>query len=263
MSSFTDKLNQKGLSPKTIEAYTKVINQVGRKDPITWLQNKVDASTPIGTILPFRSAVKHFLISEKNMSSEEVEQILPKCKGLPCKLRDSLSDEQLEIFKQKVQAFPNPARTILLLLPETGMRISEICNLRRSDYTRKQNIQGFLFRGKRNKQRFIPLNSKAQEIMENYLTITDDEDDLLFPSYMGKSISPANIRRYTRKICKESDEFTELSPHVLRHTFATRALKKGMDLKTLQVLLGHSDIQTTSRYLHPDAVALFDAIKDL
>ena len=262
MSSFTDKLNQKGLSPKTIEAYTKVVNQVGRKDPISWLQNKVNASTPIGTVLPFRSAIKHYLISEKGMSSEDVEQVLPKCKGLPCKLRDSLSDDQLDFFKEKVQQLPNPAKTILLLLPETGMRISEICNLRRSEYTRKQNIQGFLFRGKRNKQRFIPLNSTAQSIMTAYLNSTD-EDELLFPSYMGKPITPANIRRYTRKLCKENDEFTELSPHILRHTFATRALKKGMDLKTLQVLLGHSDIQTTSRYLHPDAEALFDAIKDL
>jgi integrase/recombinase XerD len=262
MGSFTDKLNQKGLSPKTIEAYTKVVNQVGRKDPISWLQNKVNTSTPIGTVLPFRSAIKHYLISEKGMSSEEVELVLPKCKGLPCKLRDSLSDDQLELFKEKVQTLKNPAKTILLLLPETGMRISEICNLRRSEYTRKQNIQGFLFRGKRNKQRFIPLNSTAQNIMTAYLNSTD-EDELLFPSYMGKPITPANIRRYTRKMCKENDEFTELSPHILRHTFATRALKKGMDLKTLQVLLGHSDIQTTSRYLHPDAEALFDAIKDL
>ncbi len=262
MSSFTDKLNQKGLSPKTVEAYTKVINQVGRKDPVNWLQNKVNASTPIGTILPFRSAIKHFLISEKNMSPEEVELLLPKCKGLPCKLRDSLSDNQLEVYKEKVEALRNPAKTILLLLPETGMRISEICNLKRSDYTRKQNIQGFLFRGKRNKQRFIPLNSTAQRIMIDYLNSTEEED-LLFPSYMGKPITPANIRRYTRKLCKDNDEFTELSPHILRHTFATRALKKGMDLKTLQVLLGHSDIQTTSRYLHPDAEALFDAIKDL
>ena len=262
MSSFKDKLNQKGLSPKTIEAYTKVVNQVGRKDPISWLQNKVNASTPIGTVLPFRSAIKHYLISEKGMSSEDVELVLPKCKGLPCKLRDSLSDDQLEMFKEKVQSLINPAKTILLLLPETGMRISEICNLRRSEYTKKQNIQGFLFRGKRNKQRFIPLNSTAQNLMTAYLNSTD-EDELLFPSYMGKPITPANIRRYTRKMCKENDEFTELSPHILRHTFATRALKKGMDLKTLQVLLGHSDIQTTSRYLHPDAEALFDAIKDL
>ena len=244
MSSFTDKLNQKGLSPKTIEAYTKVVNQVGKKDPIKWLNTRVSASTPIGTILPFRSAIKHYLISEKGLSPEEADKQLPKCKGLPCKLRDSLSEDQLVLFKEKVQELTNPTKTILLLLPETGMRISEICNLRRSDYTRKQNIQGFLFRGKRNKQRFIPLNSTAQNIMDQYLNSTE-EDELLFPSYMGKAMSPANIRRYTRRICKKNPEFTELSPHILRHTFATRALKKGMDLKTLQVLLGHSDIQTT------------------
>ena len=190
--------------------------------------------------------------------------MLPKCAGLPCKLRDSLSDEQLDLYKKSVMSFPNPAKTILLLLPETGMRISEVCNLRKSDYTKKQNIKGFLFRGKRNKQRFIPLNTNSQKIIESYLQETDLTDEhLMFPSYMGKAITPANIRRYTRKLSKSHDEFDGLSPHILRHTFATRALKKGMDLKTLQVLLGHSDIQTTARYLHPDAEALFEAIKDL
>ena len=124
MSSFTDKLNQKGLSPKTIEAYTKVVNQVGKKDPIKWLNTRVSASTPIGTILPFRSAIKHYLISEKGLSPEEADKQLPKCKGLPCKLRDSLSEDQLVLFKEKVQELTNPTKTILLLLPVNAIILS-------------------------------------------------------------------------------------------------------------------------------------------
>ncbi|MAG25260.1 hypothetical protein CMI47_06740 [Candidatus Pacearchaeota archaeon] len=263
MSSFREKLKGKGLSQNTVESYSKVIKQMGRRDPIRWLNEKIDQSTPIGTVLPFRSAVKHYLIAVKGFSVEEAEEVLPKCAGLPCRLRDSLSEEQLDFYKQEVAGLSEPVRTILLLLPETGMRISEICMLRRSEYSKRQNIRGFIFRGKRNKQRFIPLNGRAQEIMEVYLEQHPQEDEWLFPSYKGKSVTPANVRRYTRRIASDNDIFEDLSPHILRHTFATRALRNGTDLKTLQVLLGHSDIQTTARYLHPDAEALFDAIKDL
>lgn len=263
MSSYREKLKSQGLSDNTVDSYSKVIKQMGRRDPVRWLEEKIGQSTPIGTVLPFRSAVKHYLITIKGFSPADAEDLLPKCAGLPCRLRDSLSDEQLEFYKEEVRNLSDPVRTILLLLPETGMRISEICGLRRTDYGKRQNIRGFLFRGKRNKQRFIPLNPRAQEIIEEYLTGTDEKEEWLFPSYKGKCVTPANIRRYTRRIAADNEIFEELSPHILRHTFATRALRNGIDLKTLQVLLGHSDIQTTSRYLHPDAEALFEAIKNL
>ena len=61
MSSFREKLKSQGLSDNTVDSYSKVIKQMGRKDPVRWLEEKIDQSTPIGTVLPFRSAVKHYL----------------------------------------------------------------------------------------------------------------------------------------------------------------------------------------------------------
>ena len=85
----------------------------------------------------------------------------------------------------------------------------------------------------------------------------------LFTGYLGTPVKPDSVRKWTRKIKARRPELESLSPHLLRHTFATNALRGGMDLRTLQALMGHSSIETTSRYLHPDAQMLFDALKAL
>jgi site-specific recombinase XerD len=259
---YSENLKAAGLSARTCATYSAVIQRIGRKDPVKWLEDQFSSDTPIGTILPFRSAVKHFLVSQKGYTPDEAAEVLPKAKGLPCKLRDSLSPEGLELFREKAENVSDPVRTILLLLPLTGMRISEICNLKCTEYTDHQGVLGFLFRGKRNKMRFIPLRKKAQELMDTYLDGRPDTD-CLFTGYQGTPLTPAAVRRVTRRIKKGEDLLKDLSPHVLRHTFATNALRGGMDLRTLQTLLGHADIQTTARYLHPDAQMLFDALKAL
>ena len=76
-----------------------------------------------------------------------------------------MGNDAISQIKDKVEDFPDPARTILLLLPETGMRISEICSLQVSHVQEMQGIKGFLFRGKRKKQRFIPLSRRAEELI--------------------------------------------------------------------------------------------------
>ena len=164
-----EHLSNSGLSSRTKHQYASIARRIGRKDPVVWLKSQLSPSTPIGTVLPFRAAVKHFLVSEHELSPEEAEEVLPKAKGLPCKLRDSLAPEDLEIYHAEAEKQKDPVRTILLLLPLTGMRIAEMCNLRREEYTEKKRIAGFLFRGKRNKQRFIPLGEKAQEILTLYI----------------------------------------------------------------------------------------------
>jgi integrase/recombinase XerC len=106
------------------------------------------------------------------------------------------------------------------------------------------------------------LNKQASEVLDAYLA-TEELENYLFPGNLGSPIGPAAVRKYTRKMAKKREELVGLSPHILRHTFASRALKNGADLKTVQALLGHKNIETTSRYLHPDAEALLKGIEDL
>ena len=259
---FTDHLSASGLAKRTQDTYASILKRIGRKDPVKWLEAFFTAETPVGTILPFRSAVKHFLIHQQGLEPEEADSLLPKIKGTPCKLRDALSPEGLKLFLEKADGVKEPVRTILLLLPLTGMRISEICNLKITEYTRHQGVRGFLFRGKRNKMRFIPLRQRGQDLMDTFIDGREIQD-WIFTGYNRTPLTPAAVRKVTRKIKKGEDLLKDLSPHVLRHTFATNALRGGMDLKVLQSLLGHADIKTTARYLHPDAKMLFDALEAL
>ena len=261
MDQFIHHLKQRQLSSKTRKDYEKIVMRMGKCDPIEFLKKTINSDTPIGTVLPIRSAIKHYLIAEKGMTEDEANELLPKSKGIPNRLRDSLTEDELDIYRQESEKCPEPIRTILLLLPETGMRINEICSLRRTDITEKRRIKGFLFRGKGRKQRFIPLNTRASTLVDQYIEEQYLGEDWLFNGYKGTPIKPDAIRKWTRKMQSKFPELTMLSPHLLRHTFATNALRGGMDLRTLQALMGHSSIETTARYLHPDAQMLFDALK--
>jgi len=265
--AWSNHLHDRRLSLQTQEQYTRIAKRIGRKDPIKWLRSQIDLDTPQGTVLPFRAAVKHFLMSQKGMSNDEAEEVLPKAKGKPYKLRDSLSSKELEVYRDAIANLPNPSYTILLLLPLTGMRIGEICKLKGENLVEKHEIPGFLFRGKREKERFIPISTESEKVLNAYFEEIGEkkegEEYLFKGKSVGSHIKPDSIRKWTRTLSERHKELEGLSPHQLRHTFATQALKKGMDLKTLQTLLGHSSIETTSRYLHPDAEMLFDALQKL
>ncbi|MCK5651510.1 MAG: tyrosine-type recombinase/integrase, partial [Gemmatimonadetes bacterium] len=258
--SLESHLKRQGLLPDTREKYARIIEQAG-DNPVSWLHDKLHARTPIGTVLPLRAAVKHLLISE-GYSPAEVDGMLPKAKGRPCGLRDSLTVEQLALYYQVTDKQGDPVKTILKLLPKTGLRISEICGLSRSNLVRQTGVAGIKFRGKRDEERFVPLNSAAQTALKRYLDLYEP-DHWLFQGNSSGPISPEAVRKVCRKMRTAYPALGDLSPHVLRHTFATMALRNGADLRTVQALLGHKSIQTTARYLHPDAGILQSAVKDL
>ena len=258
--SLESHLKRQGLLPETREKYGRILQQAG-DDPVVWLHKKIHARTPIGTVLPLRAAVKHLLISE-GYTPSEVDLMLPKAKGRPCGLRDSLTVEQLALYYKVTDQQGDPVKTILKLLPKTGLRISEICALSRSNLVRQSGVAGIKFRGKRDEERFVPLNSAAQTALKKYLDLYEP-DHWLFQGNRGGPISPEAVRKVCRKMRTEYPALGDLSPHILRHTFATMALRHGANLRTVQALLGHKSIQTTARYLHPDASILQGAVKDL
>lgn len=253
-------LQEQGLLPSTRSKYASILAASG-PDPAAWLRKRLNTRLPIGTVLPLRAAVKHYLLSE-GYEEDEVAALLPKAKGRPSGVRDALSPEQLVTYYLVAEEQENPVRAILLLLPRTGLRISEMCNLRLENLTRKSNVRGLLFRGKRDEERFVPLNRPALRTLETYLEEADPED-WIFSGYMGGPITPAAVRKVTRAMRADHPELGELSPHVLRHTFATTLLRNGTDLRRVQALMGHRNIETTARYLHPDAGMLQQAVEDL
>lgn len=195
---------------------------------------------------------------------------LPKSRGAKQNhFREALSTKEYAEYVRSVEASgtPVPVRVILLLLPETGLRIEEACGLhwnmhRMTSPTRRS----FKIVGKGQKSRIIPLTETAQKILNAYGAWKGAPGTgYLFPSASGRTdhYSPATVRKHLQQLREErgwTGRLATVSPHVLRHTFATRMLDAGVSLKHVSALLGHSDIMTTQRYLHPSEDALQEAV---
>lgn len=256
-------LKRQGLLPSTRDKYAEILAEAPTGDLISWINGRVHARTPLGTVLPMRAAVKHYLVAVQGYDPDELDELLPKARGRAAKTRPALTARQLALYHIAVEEVDRePAHTILALLPATGLRISEMCSLRCHNVRRHEGSIFLQFRGKRDKERIVPLTSAGRKELEGYLEKAQPKH-WLFPGYMGRPIGPHAVRKYTRKIASDYSEFEGLSPHILRHTYATMALRRGVDLKQLQALLGHKSIQTTSRYLHPTVEDLQNAVDRL
>ena len=148
--------------------------------------------------------------------------------------------------------------TLLELLYGSGLRASELVELPRGSV---RNGQPFLMvLGKGSKERLVPISSRAEAAVRNWLQFVPTDARWLFPS--GKShLSRVRLFQIVRKMAADAGIAPErVSPHVLRHAFATHLLSGGADLRVLQSLLGHADIATTQIYTHVDSARLVELV---
>jgi len=248
--SFAEHLRGKGIAPSTIKVYNRVHRRLDLADPVGWLQAQVATQKPVqGTLDVWRGVVWHTL-QHAGMSAEEASTAVPKLKGRPGKRRRALTTEQLELYRGHAQRQREPVRTILLLLPETGLRISEACGLRTEDVKREGNRYTILAHG--DKPRTVPLNATALGVIRSWLPLRPKGSGWLFPSARGAAVTPRSVRKQTRAIAHRNPKLADLTPHMLRHTFCTNLLACGAKLPEVQALAGHTNIATTSRYLSAD-----------
>ena len=100
--------------------------------------------------------------------------------------------------------------------------------------------------------------------LEEYLAVRlENESDWLFVSHTHKPLSPRDIQRMVQKAIYQAGLHRKVTPHILRHTFATRALRSGVDIATLSSLMGHETLTTTARYLHPDKASVAAMVEEL
>jgi site-specific recombinase XerD len=263
--AFEKHLKREGLLPATRDKYLAIIDEADPEnadDLVRWINDRLNARTPIGTVLPVRAAVGHYL-EALGYDEEDIRELLPKARGRANKMRHALTPTQLALYHAAVDQIDlEPAHTILALLPSTGLRIGEICGLKVDNIGRQGDRYYLQFRGKRDKERVVPLTRAAAQTLAEY-TEGRPLSDWLFPTHLGSPISEHGVRKYTRAMADRYPDLSGLSPHILRHTFATMAIRRGVDLKTLQVLLGHENIATTQRYLHPTVDDLGAAVDKL
>lgn len=154
-------------------------------------------------------------------------------------------------------------KAILELLFSTGMRISELTNLNKSDMTSQiLDRREFTIVGKGNKVRTVYLSKEAVVWLKKYLATRKDDFKPLFVRYSGKAmdpedvdgeslrLTPRSVQRMVKKYARMAGISIDVTPHVLRHSFATDLLMAGADLRSVQELLGHSDVSTTQIYTH-------------
>ena len=196
-----------------------------------------------------------YLMREGVIREDPTAQIaMPKIgRSLP----KSLSEEEVEsLLGAPVVSDPlgNRDRTMLEVLYATGLRVSELVNLRHGQVNTTQGVIRIL--GKGNRERLIPLGEEAMRWLKDFAQgsrseiLLERQTDYLFPTRRGDRMTRQAFWHIIKRYARKAGIAKELSPHTLRHAFATHLLNHGADLRVVQMLLGHSDLSTTQIYTH-------------
>lgn len=203
------------------------------------------------------SAIKSFAkFCVKNQLIPENPAEMIRGPRLPQELPSPLTYEQVLALMSapkldKVTGFRD--RCLLELFYSSGLRISEITALNRSDIDFQSHL--LHIRGKGKKERIVPMTGLAVQWLKNYLnhpdrTAVEQDHQACFLNRFGKRLSPRSIDRKFQQYLLEIGLSGTITPHTIRHTIATHWLERGMDLKTIQLLLGHTSLETTTIYTH-------------
>lgn len=193
-------------------------------------------------------ALRHFY-KFKNMTPP-VNLTVPK---RPKKMPNYLSEREAS---RLIASSGKDLRTSLIisLLAHTGMRVGELCNLKIGDVDLDENVIG-IYSGKGDRDRIVIIPEDCKDLLEKYLPERyrmPSNTEILLVSRKGTKFDPSTIQRIVRELAKEAGISKRVTPHVLRHTFATAILRNGGDIRFIQQLLGHASVATTQIYTHVD-----------
>ena len=215
------------------------------------------------------SALKGFfnyLLFEGKINSSPLNDIeSPKIEN---KLPEVLTEDEIKrlISSVKIDSeFGQRNKAIIEVLYGTGIRVSELTELKISNIFFNENI--IKVTGKGNRERFVPLGKIASIEIKKYLNareklkIDSKFSDILFLNRYGRQLTRSMIFKVINDSSKNAGIDKKISPHTLRHSYATHLLKNGADLRTIQLILGHESITTTEIYTHLDTFHLEEVLK--
>jgi integrase/recombinase XerD len=263
---------ERGLSANTLAAYRAdlmalqrwlaakgvEISRATRADLLGFIAWRVESGArPRSTARQLSSFRRfyRFLVREGTLREDPTAQIaMPKIgRSLP----KSLTEEEVEaLLNAPVVSDPLGARdrTMLEVLYATGLRVSELVTLKYSQLNLNQGV--LRVQGKGDRERLIPLGEEAVRWLREFINtgrgeiLLDRHTDYLFPTRRGDHMTRQAFWHIIKRYARKSNIEKELSPHTLRHAFATHLLNHGADLRVVQMLLGHSDLSTTQIYTH-------------
>lgn len=277
---------EKGLASNTIVSYErdlksylkylknvenlKNFNEVQRPHIVHFLAHLKDQGKSSRTLARHVASIRsfhQFLLREKaadhdpsvHIESPQLEKTLPKV----------LSLEEVETLLESPDTSTHYGirdKAMLELLYATGIRVSELIGLKLGDV---HVTMGFVrCIGKGNKERIIPIGHTAIEAIEQYVqkgrplfVSKKNHDDALFLNHHGRGLTRQGFWKILKGLARDAGIQKELTPHTLRHSFATHLLENGADLRAVQEMLGHADISTTQIYTHVTKTRLKDVYK--
>ena len=272
-------LIDKNYSKNTIESYKndlvlfnnymkKNINSIDQnniKEYLKYLKENNHSERSIARNLSSLRSFYKFLIINKYTDKNPMENIttLKISKKLPSILSMEEVNKILDIQITDDYSIRNKA--MLELMYASGLRVSELVNLKIYDIDMTDDIVRTI--GKGSKERIIPIGDYAKNAIMNYLDIRDnffkrEINDYLFLNNHGKKMTRQGFFKIIKSIAKEKGIKKDISPHTLRHSFATHMINNGADLRTIQELLGHSDISTTQIYTHVSTKKMKDTFEN-
>ena len=260
-----------GLSPNTLAAYRRdmqgfsqwlqvqslTLEHAGENEVQAYFADRFDqtrASTANRRLTVLRRFYQ-WALREKHVSTDPTLKLLT-AKQAP-RLPQTLSEAQVEALL----AAPNTDtplglrdRAMLELLYASGLRVSELVGLPMLSLNLREGV--LRITGKGNKERLVPFGEEAADSLQNYLSqsrpvlLGKQNSPAVFVTQQGTAMSRVMFWKLIKKYALLADVHVPLSPHTLRHAFATHLLNHGADLRAVQMLLGHSDISTTTIYTH-------------
>lgn len=264
---------EKGLSKNTLESYgrdvRKFLAHLEQRQIITVHDIKYESildflssfkkqgfsdTTTVRTIVSIKQFFKYLLL-EKIIKEDPTAQIqTPKMKkSIPGVI--SLEDVE-KILNAPVDNTPEGLRDLAMLevLYATGIRVSELINLKLNEVNFEMGF--VIVYGKGSKERIVPIGGQAQDKLKTYMAesraalLKQREAKELFVTRRGKGMTRQGFWKLIKNYALKTGITKDISPHTLRHSFATHLLERGADLRTIQIMLGHSDISTTQIYTH-------------
>lgn len=217
--------------------------------------NKI-AMTSISRKLSSLKSYGRFLSKNKEINCDYLKNVsLPKKeKKLPEYLHQEELDKLLNMPTNNTLEIRNAL--IISLLYSSGLRLSELTNLRVNDYNSDQSV--FRVKGKGNKERIVIYSTHSKKLLEMYLSSRISDNEYLFLNKNNTKLTNRGVELIVKNISKKYLGHDKLHPHMLRHTFATKLLNNGMDIRTLQELLGHESLAATQVYTHIAKNELFE-----
>ncbi|MBF0492493.1 MAG: tyrosine recombinase XerC [Deltaproteobacteria bacterium] len=216
---------------------------------IAWLLKK-NSKTSVGRKLSTLKSFYHFAV-KKGLLQSNLARLIPspkKAKVLPRFLSVDETFHLIENISPKKEKFKLRDQTVFELLYGCGLRVSELVGLNKTDIDFSSKI--LRVRGKGSKERIVPIPQKVFDLLQCYVQSQPEGGGALFLGTRGKCLSVRSLQKLLEQYQLKLGMGRKISPHGLRHSYATHLLGNGADLRSLQQLLGHASLSTTQKYTH-------------